>query len=95
MQAMTFRKKILLWGIIAGAAYTLMSYHFIFIGKKVRMLKKSEPTLNYTFFSLSGKTNAKILSIDQLHEDGVADLLVELGKMTEEEKQRFMSSYHE
>ena len=88
---MTLRKKIIVWGIIAAIVYVLLSYHFIFFGRTtVRPLKKSRLTLEYTFFSVQGKTNKSILSIDALREDGIADLLIEMGVMTEEEKDTIM-----
>ncbi len=82
---MKFRKKLLIWVIVGGVIYSLLSYHFIFVENSVRLLKKSRLTLNYTLFSAKGKTNESILSIDELREDGIGDLLVEEGRLTEEE----------
>ncbi len=82
---MKFRKKLLIWVIVGGVIYSLLSYHFIFVENSVRLLKKSRLTLNYTLFSAKGKTNESILSIDELREDGIGDILVEEGRLTEEE----------
>ena len=88
---MKFGKKIIIWGILGIVVYFLLSYHFIVIQNTVKMLKKSSPTLNYTFFNAKGKTNESILSIDELREDGIGDLLVEMDLMSEEEKERLIA----
>jgi len=90
---MTFWKKIILLGILAVALYALLGYHFIFSGSTVKVLKKSEFSLNYTFFSTMGKSNKSIVSIDELRKDGISGLLVRMGKMTEEEKDALMARY--
>jgi hypothetical protein len=82
---MKFRKKLIIWVIVGGVIYSLLSYHFIFVGNTVKLLKKSSPTLNYTLFSTKAKTNEAILSIDELREDGIGELLVEAGRLTENE----------
>lgn len=93
---MTFRKKILVWGSLAVILYFLLSYHFIFFGiSAVKPLKKSKLTLEYTFFNAKGKTNKTIMAIDDLRNDGIADLLVEMGMMSEEEKESLMALYEE
>ncbi|MBW2093614.1 MAG: hypothetical protein JRI80_01880 [Deltaproteobacteria bacterium] len=92
---MTFKKKILFWVLALGASYFLLSYHIIFFGKQPRLLKKSHLTLNYTFFSVQSKPNQKIMAIDDLREDGIADLLVEEGKMKEEERDLYLEQYEE
>ena len=82
---MVFFKKLLLWAIIGGIIYFFLSYHIIYIQKSVKLLKKSELTLEYTFYSAGLKTNKTILLVDALREDGIGDLLVEMGRMSEEE----------
>ncbi|MFZ0450499.1 MAG: hypothetical protein WAL98_14775 [Desulfatiglandaceae bacterium] len=90
---MSFLKKILTWGSLAAILYVLLSYHFIFVGKDVKLLKKSQLTLNYTFYSIPGKTNRKIISIDALRKDGIADLLVEIGRISPEQRDMFLDQY--
>jgi len=82
---MEFLKKIIIFGAIAGAFYFLLSNHFIIYGTKVKLLKKSELSLKYTIYNAKGKTNSTILKIKDLYNDGIGELLVEMGKMTEEE----------
>lgn len=91
--AMRFHKKVLVWGILAGALYFLLSYHIIFIGRHVELLKKSSLTLDCTFFSTQGRKMGEILSIGALRKDGIADLLVRAGKMTPEQRDRLMAQY--
>ena len=92
---MAFLKKMLILCVIAGAAYTLLSYHFIMINNSVKLLKKSHLTLEYTIFSTMSKTNKAILAIDELREDGIGELLLEAGKITEDELERLISMYEE
>lgn len=92
---MRFFKKLLLWGAVSAVLYFLLSYHFVFFGWDVKLLKKSKRTLNYTFFSTQGKTNKQILAVDELREDGIADLLIDEGRMTEEQKENLMRRYSE
>ena len=82
---MVFFKKLLFWAVIGGIIYFLLSYHMIYIDKRIKFLKKTELTLEYTFYSADLKTNRSILSVDSLREDGIGDLLVEMGKLSEEE----------
>lgn len=90
---MKFWKKLILVAIVAGLVYLIANYHFIFIDTSVKVLRKSEPTLDYTFYSANGKTNETVLSIDDLRRDGIADLLMEAGRLTEERKEYLMKKY--
>jgi hypothetical protein len=90
---MKFGKKVMLWAMAVGALYFLLSYHFIVVGNGVKLLRKSSLTLNYTIFNTKGKTNKRILSIDQLREGGIGDLLVEMGRLSEEEYERLWALF--
>jgi len=83
-------KKYLLWAIAAGAFYFILSTHFIVIGQSVKMLKKTKLSLNYTMFSTKNLNNKAILSIPELREVGIGDLLLKAGRITEEELEAFM-----
>ena len=48
-------------------------------GKDFYLLKKSELTLSYTFFNITDRKIESIMEIDDLRNDGIGDLLVELG----------------
>lgn len=86
-------KKTIIWGIVGGFFYFLLSHHIIFVGTKAKLLKKSNLTLEYTIFSTQGKNNASILDIGPLREDGIGELLVEMGKMSQAELDRLLEKY--
>ena len=86
-------KNLIIWAVVIGCFYFVLSNHFIIIGNGIKLLKKSTLTLNYTFFSTSGKPNTNILDIDELREDGIGELLVEEGRMTQAEYERLLLKY--
>jgi hypothetical protein len=93
--AMSKKKKVTLFIIAAAVLYFLLSYHIIIIGRDItdiRLLKKSTFTLEYTIFSIKGKSNKAILAIDILRENGIGDLLIEEGLMSEEEEARILQT---
>ena len=81
---MKFGKKIIVFAILGTVFYFLLSYHYIVIGRTVKMLKKSHLTLEYTFFNAKGKSNEWVLSIDDLRYDGIGDILLEMDRISEE-----------
>ncbi len=86
-------KKIFIFGILGGTLYFFLSFHLIFINSTIKLLRKSSLTLEYTIFNAKGKTNATILSNDDLREDGIGEILVEMGKMSEDQYTRLMRKY--
>jgi hypothetical protein len=84
---MVFLKRVLFWAAMGGILYFFLSFHIIYIDKSINLLKKSELTLEYTFYSADLKNNKTILSVDALREDGIGDLLVEKGRISEEKMQ--------
>jgi hypothetical protein len=84
-------KKLIVWACVAGVAYVLLSNHFIFVGGTPKILKKSKMTLEYTIFSTQGKTNEAILKVDDLRNDGIGQMLVRMGRMSEDELDRLTS----
>lgn len=92
---MRFLKKLILFAIIGGVLYFFLSYHIIIIGNGATLLKKSNLTLNYTFYSAKGKTSKAILAVDELREDGIGDILYERGLITEGELERILRKYEE
>jgi len=87
---MVFLKRVLFWAVLGGILYFLLSYHIIYIDKGLRLLKKSELTLEYTFYSANLKTNRTILAVDVLREDGIGDLLIETGRISKGEMERLV-----
>jgi len=82
---MHFLKKIITFAVIAGILYLLLGYHYIVIASSVKMLKKSEMTLKYTFFSTKNRTLDSILTVQELWDDGIGELLLEEGQITEDQ----------
>jgi hypothetical protein len=81
--------------VFAGAAYFMMSNHFIFYGTEIHLLKKPTLHLHYTFFSIKDKKAKSIMKIDYLREAGIGDLLVELEMIDEAQRAMLESEYSE
>ena len=92
--AMSLKKKVTFFVIFGTAFYFLLSYHFIIIGNRVKLLKKSTYTLEYTIYSANGKSNKTILSVDHLRNDGIGELLKEEGLMSEEEESLILETLY-
>jgi hypothetical protein len=92
---MHFAKKIVIIALIGGAFYFLLAYHYIVIDNSVKMLKKSELTLKYTVFSTKGKNVEAVLSVPELWNDGIGELLLEEGKISEERLQMYKDKMEE
>ena len=88
-------KKLIVWACVAGAAYFILSNHFIFVGGTPKILKKSNITLENTFFSTQSKTNESILKVDELRKAGIGPLLVQMGRITEDELERLTAKIEE
>jgi len=86
---MHFLRKIATIAVIAGILYLLLGYHYIVVDKSVKMLKKSELTLKYTFFSTKSRSLDSVLTVRELWDDGIGDLLLEEGQITEEELAKY------
>ena len=83
-----------IWLGIGGLLYFISANHFVYFGGwSVKMLKKKELTLSHTFFSTTLKKNDVILKDKVLREAGMADLLVEMGRMSEAERDKLMAKY--
>jgi len=88
------KKKNVFFLLLAGALfYFLLSYHIIIIEgnpRNTRLLKKSSLSLHYTFFNTRGRSNKSMLSIDILRKNGLGDILIEEGLMSEKEEERIL-----
>ena len=84
------RKKIkflILMALLGAAGYFLLSYHFICLGYSIKLLNKARLTSAYTFVYASNKSVESLLRIDTLREAGIGDILVEIGRISEEKKE--------
>lgn len=88
----TIRNYVLI-AILAYGLYFVVDHHFIMDGKDFYLLKKSELTLAYTFYNIKDRKIESILEIDDLRNDGIGDLLVELGLVTEENKKKLEAKF--
>jgi hypothetical protein len=86
-------KKLVIWVVILACGYFILSYHFIFIGSDLRLLKKSKLTLECTVFSTQGKSIESIMNVDDMRKDGIGDLLVEAGKITQDQLDAILEKY--
>ena len=73
--------------IIAAFGYLLLSFHIVYFGNAVKVLKKVRITSEYTFVNVKGLPPESILKIDTLREAGIGDTLVEMGKLDKERKE--------
>ena len=86
-------KKLVIWVVILACGYFILSYHFIFIGSDLRLLKKSKLTLECTVFSTQGKSIESIMNVDDMRKDGIGDLLIEAGKITQDQLDAILEMY--
>ena len=86
-------RNYILIALAIAAGYFIMDNHFIIDGKQVHLLQKTSMHLHYTFYSISNKKPATIMKVDELREAGIGDLLVELEKITSEQKYKLESKY--
>ena len=86
-------KKLVIWAVILACGYFILSHHFIFIGSDLQFLKKSRLTLEYTIFSTQGKRIESIMNVDDLRNDGIGRLLVEKGKITEDQLEAILEKH--
>lgn len=92
---MKYLKRLIVWGCVAGLGYLFFSYHFVFVGSSPKLLKKSKPSTDYIFFSTQGKSNHSILSVDVLRKAGIGKIMVQAGKISEEELERLTEEIEE
>jgi hypothetical protein len=88
-------KKLLLWVAAGFALYFLLSHHFIWIGNSIKLLEKPELTLDYTLFSAKGKKVESIVAIPELRRDGIGQLLVEEGRLTQDQLETLMDRFED
>jgi hypothetical protein len=93
-------KQYLLIAAAGAALYFLLTHHIVFHGeeanfvKNVYLLKKSKLDLHETFVSLNQKSPDAIMNVKVLRENGIGELMVEIGMITDDERRRLESKYH-
>ncbi len=92
-------KQYLLIAAAGAALYFLLTHHIVFHGeeanfvKNVSLLKKSKLDLHETFVSLNQKSPDAIMNVQVLRENGIGELMVEIGMITDDERRRLESKY--
>ncbi len=83
-------KKILIIAVLAAILYLALAYHYVYLGgRSFKMLKKTEFTLKYTFFSTMKKSTQSMLTIPEMWNARLGDLLLNEGMITQEEYERY------
>lgn len=83
--------QVIILAVVGGIIYVLLSHHFFFHGTKFTYYQKSDLTFTNTFISVEPtefRTPRKLLQDDALREAGVAEALVELEVLSQEEVDR-------
>jgi len=90
-----FKKIIsyILLVFLGAAGYFLLNYHFVFSGTTVKLLNKSKITSEYTFINISSKSVESLMRIDTLREAGIGNVLVEMGRLSVEEREVMEEKY--
>jgi hypothetical protein len=86
-------RKYIFSGILLFAGYFLASQHIVIKNKEFKFLKKSELTYEYTFYNVTDRDPEDIIKIDMLREDGIGNVLVDFGLLSEEEKYKLETYY--
>jgi len=79
--------------ILLGIGYFFSTYHIIIMNRNFYTLKKPYLTFEYTFYNITNREPEDVMRVDMLREDGVGDLLVELGLLTEMQAARLEAKY--
>jgi hypothetical protein len=86
-------KKYIFSGIVLFIGYFLASQHIVIKNKEFKLLKKSELTYEYTFCNVTNRDPEDIIKIDTLREDGIGDVLVDFGLLSDEDKYKLETYY--
>ena len=81
--------------VVLALLYFMLSNHFIIFEKptRVKLLKKANLTLTYTFYSTTDKKPEKIMAIDILRKNGIGQLLVEQKIISEDKRIKLEDKY--
>lgn len=79
--------------VLVGIGYFLSVYHIIILNRDFYLLKKPYLTFEYTFYNITNREPKDVMRVDMLREDGIGDLLVELGLLTELQAARLEQKY--
>jgi hypothetical protein len=86
-------KQYFLIALAAAALYFVLDNHFIFNNNHLHLLPKTTLNLHDTFVSLDNKRPETIMESEDLRNAGIGDLMVELGMLSDAEKQKLESKF--
>jgi hypothetical protein len=86
-------KQYFLIALAAAAVYFVLDNHFIFKANRFYLLPKTTLNLHDTFVSLDNKRPETIMESEDLRDAGIGDLMVDLGMLSNEEKQNLESKF--
>jgi hypothetical protein len=86
-------KQYFFIALAAAALYFVLDNHFIFKKNRFYLLPKSTLNLHDTFVSLDNKRPETIMESEDLRDAGIGDLMVDLGMLTDEEKQKIETQF--
>jgi hypothetical protein len=92
-------KQYLLIAAAGAGLYFLLSHHIIFYGdgynfvRNTYLLKKSKLHLHQTFVSLNQLSADAVMKIKVLREDGIGELLVRIGMISDGERRQLESKH--
>lgn len=79
--------------VLLGIGYFFSIYHVIIMNNDFYLLKKPYLTFEYTFYNITNRKPEDVMRVDMLREDGIGDLMVELGLLTEMRAARLEAKY--
>ena len=79
--------------ILLGIGYFLSTYHIFILNRDFYTLKKSYLTFEYTFYNITNREPEDVMRVDLLREDGIGDLMVEIGLLSEMQAARLEAKY--
>jgi hypothetical protein len=86
----------ILLGLAGAGVYFLLSNHIIFSGvTEFDLLKKSELNFNYTFYSIRQVPPETALKITVLRENGLGDLMVAKGILSQERLNEILRKHYD
>ena len=86
-------KQFLFIAAFLGVLYFFSAYHIVLHHQDFTLLQKPYLTLEYTFVSLNKRDAEDVLGDELLREAGIGEILVDLGRMSEDRRQALEMKY--
>lgn len=86
-------RNLIIMGILLGGVYFLASRHIVMHETEFGIIKKQELTFEYTFVNLTNRRAEDIMRIDVLREAGIGDVMVDMGLISEANRDELETWY--